>query len=517
MIVAEPKLHSIYCCSISTIAVSLILIDRKSIAIPVLSRHGASKLPDIEERTTMATHRDKKVIDLVCKQLKAMFGDQFSDNLSVRQSHSHNVTSLAQQYPDGVVYVTSAEDVVKTIKLCAQHKMPIIAYGAGSSIEGQLNAPNGGISLDFSKMDQIISFSPEDMTITVQPGITREVLNSWLRDSGLFFPLDPGANASIGGMASTRASGTNAVRYGTMKDAVLCAEAVMADGRLIRTASRAKKSAAGYDLTRLLVGSEGTLGIFTEITLRLHPQPEIVSSGVCTFATVTDACNTVIDSIQCSIPFARVELMDEFMVQACNAYSGLDLAPNPTLCVEFHGDKANVDNQVAMFAEIAKSHGSNDFQHSTNPERRAQLWKARHNAFWAAEASLPDCEVFSTDACVPISRLADCVGETQKDLQAHGLKGPMIGHVGDGNFHVLLGYHKGNAEEEKKVNDFSKRVSERAIAMGGTCTGEHGIGQRKAKYLRMELGDAVDFMQTIKKALDPDNILNPGKYGFSDN
>lgn len=465
----------------------------------------------------MAPRCDEKTIELVCNELENAFGEKFNRNLSVRQSHSHNVTALTHQIPDGVVYVASTDDVVKAVQICAQYKMPIIAFGAGSSIEGQLNAPFGGISLDFSKMDQVVSFSPEDMTVTVQPGITREVLNSWLRDSGLFFPIDPGANASIGGMASTRASGTNAVRYGTMKDAVLCAQAVMADGRVIHTASRAKKSAAGYDLTRLLVGSEGTLGIFTEITLRLHPQPETISSGVCTFATVTDACDTVIESIQCSIPFARVELMDEFMVKACNAYSGLTLEPRPTLCVEFHGDKASVDSQVAMFAEIAAGHGSTDFQHSTDPAKRAQLWKARHDAFWAAEASLPDCDVFSTDACVPISRLADCVGETQKDLQEHGLIGPMIGHVGDGNFHVLLGYRKGNAEDEKKVNEFSKRLSERAISMDGTCTGEHGIGQRKAKYLRMELGDAVDYMLMIKKALDPDNILNPGKYGFSDN
>ncbi|WP_297322700.1 FAD-linked oxidase C-terminal domain-containing protein [uncultured Bartonella sp.] len=464
----------------------------------------------------MAKHRDEATINRVCEELKTAFGERFSTNRSVRESHAHNITALAHQNPDGVLFVMSKDDVVTAVKICARYKMPIIPFGAGSSIEGQLNAPNGGISFDFTKMDQVISFSPEDMTITVQPGITREVLNSWLRDSGLFFPIDPGANASIGGMASTRASGTNAVRYGTMKDAVLCAEAVMANGQLIHTASRAKKSSAGYDLTTLLVGSEGTLGVFTEITLRLHPLPEVVSSGACTFATVTDACNAVIESIQCAIPFARVELLDEFMVKACNAYSGLKLDPRPTLCVEFHGDKSSVAAQVALFGEIAANHGSTDFQHSTDPDKRADLWKARHNAFWAAQASLPDCDVFSTDACVPISKLADCVSETQKDLQQHHLIGPMIGHVGDGNFHVLLGYHKGNKEEENKVYQFSERLSERAIAMGGTCTGEHGIGQRKAKYLRMELDGAVDFMWAIKKALDPDNIFNPGKYGFAD-
>ncbi|CAM1638694.1 FAD-binding oxidoreductase [Bartonella apis] len=464
----------------------------------------------------MAKHCDEATIDRVCEELKAAFGDRFSRNLSVRQAHSHNVTALYQQTPDGVVYATNKDDVVKIVKICVEYKMPIIAFGAGSSIEGQLNAPKGGISIDFSKMDQVVSFSPEDMTITVQPGITRETLNSWLRDSGLFFPIDPGADASIGGMASTRASGTNAVRYGTMREAVLSAEAVMADGRIIRTASRAKKSAAGYDLTRLLVGSEGTLGIFTEITLRLHPVPEVVSCGACTFPTVTDACNAVIEAIQCAIPLARVELLDEFMTKACNAYSGLTLDPLPTLCVEFHGDKTSVAAQVSLFGEIAASHGSKDFKHSTDPDKRAELWKARHEAFWAAQASLPDCDVFSTDACVPISRLADCVGETQKDLQEHHLIGPMVGHVGDGNFHVLLAYHKGNKEEEKKVYEFSERLSERAISMDGTCTGEHGIGQRKAKYLRLELGDAVDYMRAIKKALDPDNIFNPGKYGFED-
>lgn len=451
---------------------------------------------------------------MACNELAGLFGERFSSNLSVRQAHAHSVTALSHEYPDGVVYVLSSDDVVKVVQVCARHKIPMVAFGAGSSLEGQLNAPFGGICLDFSRMDQVVSFSPEDMTVTVQPGITREVLNSWLRDSGLFFPIDPGANASIGGMASTRASGTNAVRYGTMKDAVLSAHAIMADGKLIRTASRAKKSAAGYDLTRLLVGSEGTLGLFTEITLKLHPLPDVISSGVCTFPTVTDACNTVIDAIQCAIPFARVELLDEYMVSACNAYSGLDLQPRPTLCVEFHGDEMSVANQAALFEEIAATHGAADFQHSTDPQKRADLWKARHNAFWAAEASMPDFDIFSTDVCVPISRLADCVGETQKDLQQSGLTGPIVGHVGDGNFHVLLAYRKNDPADEKNAKAFTERLAERAIAMDGTCTGEHGIGQRKAKYLRMELGDSVDYMFAIKKALDPDNILNPGKYGF---
>lgn len=455
-------------------------------------------------------------LEAALHQLAEAFGEAFTRNPSVCEVHSHAVTALDRQLPDGVLYATGADDVVKAVKICAAHKLPIIGYGAGSSLEGQLNAPFGGLSIDFSRMDKVISFEPEDMTITVEPGITREVLNSWLRDSGLFFPIDPGANASIGGMASTRASGTNAVRYGTMKDAVLCAETVMADGRLIRTASRAKKSAAGYDLTRLLVGSEGTLGLFTSITLKLHPIPEVISSGMCTFDSVKDACNAVIETIQCAIPMARVELLDEYQVAACNAYSGLDLAARPTLCIEFHGDAESVSAQAALFGEIVAGHGATDFEHSTNPEKRATLWKARHNAFWAAEASMPGTKVFSTDVCVPISQLADCVVETQKDLQETGLNGPIVGHVGDGNFHVLLGYHEDKPDEERAARAFTARLTERAIAMGGTCTGEHGIGQRKAPYLKKELGAAVEFMAAIKWALDPDNILNPGKYGFAD-
>ena len=315
-------------------------------------------------------------------------------------------------------------------------------------------------------------------------------------------------------MASTRASGTNAVRYGTMKDAVLSAEAVMADGRLIRTASKAKKSAAGYDLTHLLVGSEGTLGLLTSITLKLQPIPEVIASGVCTFDSVKHACDAVIEMIKCAVPIARVELMDQYQVAACNAYSGLNLEARPTLCLEFHGDSASVDAQISTFSDIAKSHSGLDFAYSRDPQERNKLWTARHNAFWASEALMKGREIFSTDVCVPISQLAACVEQTQQDLQESGLMGPIVGHVGDGNFHVLLGYHKDNTDEVERAMAFSSRLSERAISFSGTCTGEHGIGQRKAPYLRKEFLDGVDFMQMIKKALDPQNILNPGKYGF---
>ncbi|UXM94013.1 FAD-binding protein [Bartonella sp. HY329] len=448
------------------------------------------------------------------KALSDKFGVNFSNNESIRASHTHTISTLEHQLPDCVIYVENASDVQSLVLIAQEYNLPIIAFSAGTSLEGQLNAPFGGISVDFSRMNKVIEFNPDDMTITVEPGITREVLNSWLRDSGLFFPVDPGANASIGGMASTRASGTNAVRYGTMKDLVLSAEAVMADGRLIRTASKAKKSAAGYDLTHLLVGSEGTLGLFTAITLKLQPIPEVIASGVCTFESVKHACDAVIEMIQCAVPIARVELMDQVQVAACNAYSGLDLEARPTLCLEFHGDSTSVDTQIAIFDEIAKSHGSLDFTYSRDADQRAKLWKARHNAFWAGEALMKNCEIFSTDVCVPISKLAICVEETQKDLQETGLMGPIVGHVGDGNFHLLLGYEKGNPNERAKAMAFSARLSERAIYFDGTCTGEHGIGERKAPYLRKEFGDGVDFMQVIKQALDPKNILNPGKYGF---
>lgn len=447
--------------------------------------------------------------------LAACFGGRLDRSAGARRTHAHAVSHLESQLPDAVVYAESPEDVARAVAICAEHHTPVIAFGAGSSIEGQLNAPQGGVSIDLNRMDQILAVSSEDMTVTVQPGITREALNASLRDTGLFFSVDPGANASVGGMAATRASGTNSVRYGTMKDNVIAMQAVMADGRLIRTARKAKKTAAGYDLTRLLVGSEGTLGIITELTLRLYPVPETIGSGTCTFRSVADACNTVIETIQSAIPVARCELLDEAQIAACNAYSKLDLPPKPTLFLEFHGSRSDVVAQTEAFRDIAESNGAEGFVWSDDATERNRLWRARHDAFWAASASRPDAQVFSTDVCVPISRLADCVAETQRDRDANGLVGPILGHVGDGNFHVLLTFDPANAAEVAAANAFSERLVARAQGFDGTCTGEHGIGQRKAAYLRDELGDAVDFMAAVKRALDPHNILNPGKYGFA--
>ena len=460
------------------------------------------------------TNFDRAGIDTALSVLQQRFGDRFTRNEGIRREHGHNVSMLYNQPPDAVVFAESTADVADAVKICAAHRCPVVAFGAGSSIEGQLNAPFGGVSIDLSRMNQVLAVSPGDMTVTVQPGITREALNAYLRDTGLFFPIDPGANASIGGMASTRASGTTAVRYGTMKDVVLAAEAVMADGRTIRTARRAKKSSAGYDLTRLLVGAEGTLGIMTELTLRVFGIPEMISGGVCTFPSVRAACEAVMATIQAGIPIARCELLDENQIRACNAYSKLSLEEQPTLCVEFHGSPSSVAEQSELFGEIALEYGSPSFEWSTDPDRRNKLWRARHDGYWAAVALRPGCEVYSTDVCVPISRLAECVEETQKDLADMGLFAPILGHVGDGNFHVLLSLDTANAAEMKRSEEFSARLVERALSMDGTCTGEHGIGQRKPKYLRKEMGDAVDFMQSIKAALDPQNILNPGKYGF---
>lgn len=460
------------------------------------------------------TNFDRSGIETAIAVLQQRFGDRLTRNEGIRREHGHNVSMLKNEPPDAVLFALDTAEVAAAVAICAEHRCPVIAFGAGSSIEGQLNAPFGGLSIDLSRMDAVLSVSPGDMTATVQPGVTREALNAYLRDTGLFFPIDPGANASIGGMASTRASGTTAVRYGTMKDVVLAAEVVMADGRVIRTARRAKKSSAGYDLTRLMIGAEGTLGIITELTLRVFGIPDVIAGGVCTFPSVRAACEAVMATIQCGVPIARCELLDENQIRACNAYSKLSLEEKPTLCVEFQGSEAGVKEQSETFGEIAAEYGSSGFSWSTDPERRKKLWQARHDGYWAAVALRPGCEVFSTDVCVPISRLADCVEETQKDLAEMGLFAPILGHVGDGNFHVLLSLDTANAEEMAASERFTSRLVERALAMDGTCTGEHGIGQRKAKYLRKELGDAVDFMQTVKAALDPQNILNPGKYGF---
>nr|WP_316654924.1 FAD-linked oxidase C-terminal domain-containing protein [uncultured Gellertiella sp.] len=443
--------------------------------------------------------------------LAARFGARVQTGEAVRSHHTHTTTYLPQQWPDAVLFVESAEDVRDAVRLAAEHRVPLIPFGTGSSLEGQVNAPCGGISLDFSGMNAVLEVNADDLDCTVEPGITREALNLALRDTGLFFPIDPGANASIGGMASTRASGTNAVRYGTMKDNVLALTVVTASGEEIRTGTRARKSSAGYDLTRLLVGAEGTLGILTSVTLRLAAIPELIAGGTCQFDTVADACHAVIQTIQTGIPVARIELLDAVQIRACNAWSGLSHAERPTLFFEFHGSPASVDLQRAEFARVVEDCGGSGLQFTTDAATRAKLWKARHDAYWAARALAPGLDALSTDVCVPISRLADCVGETRADIVEQGFLAPIVGHAGDGNFHVLLLFDSKDEGAVERVEAFVTRLNARALRFHGTCTGEHGIGQGKKAFLGAELGGALALMREVKRALDPDGIFNPGK------
>ncbi len=458
-----------------------------------------------------AGRRNEAGISAVVGILKQSFGERFQTGQSFREQHAHTTTYIPLQMPDGVLFAESADDVRATVKLCAEHKVPVIGFGTGSSLEGQVNAPNGGISIDFSRMNRVLAVNAEDLDCTVEPGVTREDLNTYLRDTGLFFPIDPGANASIGGMASTRASGTNAVRYGTMKDNVLAVTAVTANGEEIRTARRARKSSAGYDLTRLFVGAEGTLGILTSVTLRLQGIPQKIGGGVCVFPTVRAACDAVIMTIQMGIPVARIELLDAMQIRACNAYSKLSYEEKPTLFVEFHGTDETVALQSAQFGEIATDCGGGEFVWTVNAEERNKLWKARHDAYWASRALAPELAALSTDVCVPISRLADCISETQEDIETNGLLATTVGHAGDGNFHVLLLFDDKSEEGIGVAEAFVRRLNNRALEMDGTCTGEHGIGQGKMAFLEEELGGAVDLMRQVKLALDPDDIFNPGK------
>jgi len=416
------------------------------------------------------------------------------------------------QLPDGVVFVETTEDVKTVVKTCAAHKVPMIPFGTGSSLEGHINAPSGGISVDFTRMNKVLEVNTEDLDCTVEPGITREELNTYLRDTGLFFPIDPGANASIGGMASTRASGTNAVRYGTMKDNVLALTVVTASGEEIRTARRAKKSSAGYDLTRLYIGAEGTLGIITSITLKLQGIPAKIGGGVCAFPSLKSACDAVIMTIQMGIPVARIELLDEMQMKAVNAYSKLSYPEKPTLFLEFHGTEETVALQAEQFKEIAAEFGADEFRYTANAEERTQLWKARHNGLLGGPRAGAGTSTVSrpTSACRS-SRLADCVAETQADIRETGLLAPIVGHAGDGNFHVLMLFDDKNPADLAKSEAFMARLNARALAMEGTCTGEHGVGQGKMSYLEQELGSALPIMREIKKSLDPDNIFNPGK------
>jgi D-lactate dehydrogenase (cytochrome) len=443
--------------------------------------------------------------------LRQRFGSQFQTGADMRRQHAHTTTYIPNQAPDGVVFASSTEDVQTVVRVCAEHRVPIIAFGTGTSLEGHVNAPAGGISLDLSRMDKVLAVHVEDLDCVVEPGVTRQALNEHLRATGLFFPIDPGANASLGGMASTRASGTNAVRYGTMRENVLALKAVGADGKLITTARRVKKTSAGYDLTRLFVGSEGTLGIITELTLKLSGIPAAISGGICPFPSLEAACNTVIATIQFGIPVARIELVNGLQIRAMNQYSGLNNPETPCLFVEFHGSEASVKEQAESFGDIAADNGGGPFQWTTDPDARAKLWKARHDAYWASLTLRPGAKGISTDVCVPISRLAECVKSTEEDIAKSGLIAPIVGHAGDGNFHVLILLDVDNPAEIEASENFVARLNARALSMDGTCTGEHGIGQGKRGFLREELGDAVDVMVVVKQALDPLAIMNPGK------
>src|SRR5690348_8138415 len=444
--------------------------------------------------------------------LTAAFGNRVVTSQAVCEQHGNTVTWIVNQPPDAVVYPESTEEVQRIVRICGENGVAVIPFGVGTSLEGHVNAPAGGVSIDFRDMNKVLNVHAEDLDCVVEPGITRKALNEQLRHSGLFFPIDPGADASLGGMAATRCSGTNAVRYGTMKDNVLALKVVLANGEVIDTARRAKKTSAGYDLTRLMVGSEGTLGVITQLTLKLSGIPEAISGGICPFPSVEACCKTAIHTIQSGIPVARIELLDALQVRACNLHSHLDLPETPMLFLEFHGTEASVAEQSERFGEIAAEFGGGPFQWTTRPEERTRLWEARHNAAMANFVLRPGASMVATDVCVPISRLADCVTETQADIAESRIVAPIVGHIGDGNFHLTLLIDMDDADEVKRAKALSERLVERALAMDGTCTGEHGVGQGKMKYLLREHGPAaLAAMAAIKKALDPQNLMNPGK------
>ena len=444
--------------------------------------------------------------------LRQRFGDRVQTGEAIRRQHGHTLTWITNQPPDVVVWPENTAEVAEIVAVAARYRVPIIPFGAGTSLEGQVNAPLGGISIDFQRMNRVLEVNERDLDCVVEAGVSRKQLNDYLRDKGLFFPVDPGAEeATIGGMASTRASGTNAVRYGTMRENVLFVTAVLADGRIVKTATRARKSAAGYDLTRLMVGAEGTLGVITEIGLRLYGIPEVVLSAVCTFESLEGACNATIQAIQMGLGIARIELLDEMQVYAVNKHAKLSLEQVPTLFLEFHGTEASAPDQVTHFEAIAREEGARKFDWAEREEDRRRLWKARHDAYWSVKGGWPGREALATDVCVPISRLAECVRETQADIKRCGLIAPIVGHVGDGNFHAQPMVDLNNPAEVEAVKGFLERLVARAQAMGGTCTGEHGVGQGKMKYLEAEHGAGLSVMRQIKAALDPLEIMNPGK------
>ncbi|MCX7354421.1 MAG: FAD-binding protein [Alphaproteobacteria bacterium] len=449
--------------------------------------------------------------DALIAELRTRFDNRLSTAASVREQHGRDESYHRAMPPDAVVFAQSTEDVRDIVLICRKHNTPIIPFGAGTSLEGQVAALHGGVCIDLSQMNRIVTVNAQDLDCSVEPGVTRKQLNEHLRDQGLFFPIDPGANASIGGMTATRASGTNAVRYGTMRENVLALTVVLADGRVIRTSKRARKSSAGYDLTRLFVGSEGTLGVITEITLRLYGIPEATSAAVCSFPTLDEAVQAVIVTIQSGVPVARIELLDDVMLKAINAYSKTNFRVAPTLFLEFHGSERGVAEQAEAVQGIAKDFGGTDFAWTTKPEDRTKMWQARHDAAYAAMAMRPNGKIWPTDVCVPISRLAECIAETKRDLDGSFLMAPIVGHVGDGNFHLAFVLDPSKPEELKEAERLNERLVMRALAMDGTSTGEHGIGYGKLDFLVAEHGEAVSVMRAIKMALDPDNLMNPGK------
>ena len=447
----------------------------------------------------------------VIAELSALLGERLSTAEAVCEHHGKDLTYHDGAAPDAVAFPSSTEEVAAIVRVCARHKTPIVPYGTGTSLEGHIAALHGGVCIDLGGMNAVLDVNNEDMDCRVQAGVTRKTLNDYLRNSGLFFPIDPGADASLGGMAATRASGTNAVRYGTMRENVLGLTVVTADGRVIRTGGRARKSSAGYDLTRLFVGSEGTLGVITELQLRLYGVPEAIAAAVCSFDSLEGAVNTVIAVIQSGIPVARIELLDEVQMDAINRYSGLDYPVLPTLFFEFHGTEMGAREQAERAGELTREFGGGDFRWAAQQEDRNKLWQARHDAYHACKAMRPGSEAWATDVCVPISRLAECIIETRRDIDENDLLAPIVGHVGDGNFHLVYLVDPQDRDELKRAEAHNERMVMRALAMGGTCTGEHGIGYGKIDFLQAEQGEAVSLMRSIKTALDPDNIMNPGK------
>ena len=457
-----------------------------------------------------ALHRP--LSDSMASAMRSRFGERFSTAQAARDHHGRDESPFPAVPPDAVVYVHSTEEVAEVVRQCRAHKVPLIPFGAGSSLEGQLLAVQGGVSVDLSQMNRVLVVHAEDLTATVQAGVTRKQLNEELKSTGLFFPIDPGADATLGGMSATRASGTNAVRYGTMKENVLGLTVVTADGKVIQTATRAKKSSAGYDLTRLFVGSEGTLGVITEVTVRLYPVPEAISAAVVNFPSMADAVATVIQTIQLGVPVARSEFLCEHTIRAINAHSHTTLREAPTLFFEFHGSESSVHEEAALVQQLAHDHGGQDFEWATRPEDRTRLWNARHNAYFACLQQRPGCRAISTDTCVPISRLADSIDGARRILDTAKFPTMLLGHVGDGNFHAVLLIDPEDAQETAEAERLNSEIVRLALSMDGTCTGEHGVGLHKMGFLEEEAGeDALDLMRRIKRALDPDDILNPGK------